>query len=118
MIETRLALPHRSPKSVDRALHLHGAAAHAGDRVGDRDLASRCGDEFRSGIHRRERGLHAGLDFMRQASAVGVAQRNQRDPASIDRRRQASANSGLAENTVEEMLGVENRLVDVAFSET
>ena len=66
--------------SVDRALDLRRAAAHAGDRVGDRDLGVVVRMDSDRASHRLDRGLHTGLDFVRQAAAVGVAERNQIDP--------------------------------------
>ena len=66
-------------------------------------------------IHRRARGRNRRFDFMRQASAVGVAQRDQRDARVIDRLETRERVFGIMKIAVEEMLGVENRLVEVLF---
>ncbi len=66
-------------------------------------------------IHRRARRRYRRFDFMRQASAVGVAQRDQRDARVIDRLEAGERVFGIVKIAVEEMFGVENRLVEVLF---
>ena len=61
-------------KAVDGALHLRRARLHTGQRVGDGDFGVVVAMNSDRAIHRRARRRHRGLDFMRQASAVGVAQ--------------------------------------------
>ena len=102
-------------EAVDRALDLHGAAAHGGDRVGDRDLAVVVRMDSDRASHRLDRGLHAGLDFVRQAAAVGVAKRNQIDSGRIRRTQAGQRELGIGRKAVEEMFGVEDDLVDVAL---
>jgi len=59
----------------------------------------------------------AGFDFMRQASTVGIAQRDQGDAGFIDRLQASERVLGIVKIAVEEMLGVENRFVEVLFQE-
>ena len=83
MIVVRLQLPGALAVSVDRALHLDRAAAHAGERVGDTGAGVVV--EVHGDAHdvvppprssRRPRGRS--LDLVRQRAAVGVAQHEAR----------------------------------------
>ena len=54
---------------------------------------------------------------MRQASAVGVAKRDQGYSRVVNRLQACECKFRIIEIAVEEMLGVENRLVEVFFQE-
>jgi hypothetical protein len=64
-------------------------------------------------VDRRARCRDSGLDFMRESSAIGVAQRDQGDARVVDRLQTSKRVLGIVKIAVEEMLSVENRLIEV-----
>src|SRR5271156_5098205 len=105
-------------EAVYGALHLHGARAHSRESVGDRDFRVVVAMNSNRAIHRRARRRNRRFDFMRQASAVGVAQRDQRHSGVIDRLETGERVFGIVKIAVEEMLGVENRFVEILFQKS
>ena len=102
-------------KAIDRPLHLRGAAAYRGDRIGDRYLGIIVAMNSDRTRHRRDRRLCGCLDFMRQTSPVGIAQRDEVDPGVGHRLQRGQRIFRVQSIPVEEMLGVENDFVDVFF---
>src|SRR5208283_4514484 len=102
-------------EAVDRPLHLHRAGAHAGKGVGDRDFRVVMTVNSNRAIDRGASGGYRGLDFTGQASAVGVAQRDERDARAVNGFQARERVLGIVKIAVEEMFGVENRLVEVFF---
>ena len=101
-------------QAVERALHLARAGAHRGERVGDGVARCRYGNGCRAG---RPGTLRATSPTMRSTSCGKVPplvshSTIQRAPAVVRRLEAIEREAGIGLVAVEEMLGVEQRLVE------
>src|SRR5260370_41038372 len=102
-------------KTVDRPLHLRRARMHSSEGVGDRHLRVVMTMDTDGAVHRGARGTNASFDFMGQASAVGVAERDQSHARVVNRLKAGERKFGVMNVAVEEVLGVEDRFGEVLF---
>src|SRR6266403_2048589 len=105
-------VPAALAEAVDRALHLHAAVRDALDRVRDRQLAVVVAVDAERGRDRGPGRVHAGPDLGRQGAAARVAQADE-GRARVGRGAHARERVvAVGRETVEEVLGVEDDLVD------
>src|SRR5438094_3412165 len=108
----QVRVPAALAEAVDRALHLHAAVRDALDRVRDRELAVVVAVDAERGRDRDAGRVHAGPDRGRQRAAARVAQADE-GRARVGRGAYARERVvAVGRETVEEVLGVEDDLVD------
>src|SRR5437773_4029636 len=108
----QVRVPAALAEAVDRALHLHAAVRDALDRVRDRELAVVVAVDAERGRDRGAGRVHAGPDRGRQRAAARVAQADE-GRARVGRGAYARERVvAVGRETVKEVLGVEDDLVD------
>ena len=103
------------PEAVDSALDLHCSRLDRRDSVGHGDLGIVVAVNADWTAYRGTSGFDRGIDLVRQASAVGVAQTDQVCSGGVDRFEAGQCKLGLGEVAIEEVLGVEDYLPDALF---